>query len=684
MRSRSGLMARVFVCGILALGKITHAEMKVTQTVVGPATSDVVYVVSPAGGHVAAGKMSGSRFVVALDGVDGPKVDSVMMVLPAAGVVSPGDPKSALPGYMAKPINQTPVVFSEDGKQYAYLARVGQEYLVIVDGKEQRRFPVASGQQIRMQFTGPDAKHFVMTISNPTGVFDVWVDGEQKPPHDPNTVMIFNRDGSRYAYVALPDAANRQKRVTVVDGKEVGVAIDDPRFTANGKHVITLAQSDKGQAVLVDGVPAVTAMSIQRVYLAPAGDKFVTVISKPAQGGTHYVCVADGKEIAATEGTDFPFVAFSPNGQRWAARCRTMQGAAVTWLATDDGKKSQEYNGIDDASITFSPDGSRLAYVAGSGSKSFAIIDGKESEGFNYNLKVGFSPDGKQAYYGGRQDGATVTRSLVIEGKVYKGDHNFNNESITFSPDGSRWGALGSGLKAGGPTGLQTVENFLLDGKLVEGFTVSNFLFANNGSHVVYLAQRKVDNASGLFLDDGKTLGLGVGTRGRPPIFSPDGNHLFWSKLQQDPANNNKPTHFIYADGKEIAKFDNVSLGNFETDPAAWRTEPDGTLIAVGAVGEQVICYRVTPGDDTSVAKAADELAAAEAKAKTDAEAAKQAAADAAAKKKADAEAAAKAKQEAAAKARQDAIDAKKAAAAAKKKAAEDAAAAKKAKQPGK
>ena len=659
----------LFLIGVLGLCfpfNSICADIKVDNLVVGPAANDVVYVVSPVGGHIAAGMMKGSRFIVAVDGVEGPKVDSVMMVVPAVGVTSPGDPKSLLPSYIARPINQTPVVFSEDGKRFAYLGRIGQEYIVVVDGKEQRRFPVEPGALIRMQFTGADAKKFVMTVRNATGLFEVWVDGEQKISHDQSVVLLLSRDGSRYAYIGCPDAKDPSKKALVVDGVPAGYAGEDPRFTGDGKHVLSNSQSGNEYVLQLDGKPAVKATSIPRVYVAGTGDKFVAVIVKPNQGGQHYVCVADGKEVAVTEGTDIPFVAFSPDGKRWAARCRSMGGAAVTWLATDDGKKSMEYNGISDESIIFSADGSRLAYAASSGSKWFAVIDGKESEGFNSNLKVGFSPDGKQAYFGGRQDQTTVTRSLVIEGKVYRGDHNFNNESITFSDDGSRWGAMGSGLKAGGPNGLSAVENLLIDGKLITGFTVSRFIFPPNGKHVVFYGQRLSDRANGLFLDDGRTLMLNMGTRGRPAKFSPDGNHLYWSTLMPDPAVNNRPRHVIYADGKEVARFENVSLGNFESDPGAWHVGPDGTLYAIGVVNENVVRYVVTPDANTSAKSAADALAAADAKAKADADAVKQAAADAVAKKKADQEAALKKKQEDAAKAKEAAAEAKRAAAAKK------------------
>jgi hypothetical protein len=48
--------------------------------------------------------------------------------------------------FPAPPINPTPIDFSEDGTRYAYLARLGQEYVVVADGKDQRRFPVSAGR----------------------------------------------------------------------------------------------------------------------------------------------------------------------------------------------------------------------------------------------------------------------------------------------------------------------------------------------------------------------------------------------------------------------------------------------------------------------------------------------------------------------------------------------------------
>src|SRR5688500_9806179 len=118
------LMIALIVSAPLA---VARGEMKVEPLVVGPARNDVTYVISPKGGHVAAGAMKGSRFVVMVDGVEGPKFDSVMMIIVPAALPSPPDPKVGLPGYQEERMTTTPVVFSRDGKRYAYVARAGQE-----------------------------------------------------------------------------------------------------------------------------------------------------------------------------------------------------------------------------------------------------------------------------------------------------------------------------------------------------------------------------------------------------------------------------------------------------------------------------------------------------------------------------------------------------------------------------
>lgn len=80
------------------------------------------YSISPQGQHLAAVVLRGSRQVFVHNGVDGPKLDQILEIPFVGG-------------------SFTKVTWSEDGSRYAYLGRVGQEYVVMVDGKEAARGP---------------------------------------------------------------------------------------------------------------------------------------------------------------------------------------------------------------------------------------------------------------------------------------------------------------------------------------------------------------------------------------------------------------------------------------------------------------------------------------------------------------------------------------------------------------
>ena len=71
--------AFALVVGIAAaLPTGAFADAKVEEQVVAPAGRDVTYLVSPSGVHLAAVANKGSRIVVLIDGVEGPKVDKML------------------------------------------------------------------------------------------------------------------------------------------------------------------------------------------------------------------------------------------------------------------------------------------------------------------------------------------------------------------------------------------------------------------------------------------------------------------------------------------------------------------------------------------------------------------------------------------------------------------------------
>jgi len=114
------------------------AEPKIEETIVGPAAEGGTYTVSRSGAHIAYIAPKGSRMAVVVDGVEGPVVDEML----GGGVMqafAPGRAPTVVTanvGGRLVPGGPTPILFSDDGRHHAYIARQGNEYAVFHDGKE--------------------------------------------------------------------------------------------------------------------------------------------------------------------------------------------------------------------------------------------------------------------------------------------------------------------------------------------------------------------------------------------------------------------------------------------------------------------------------------------------------------------------------------------------------------------
>jgi hypothetical protein len=669
-------MRRLTVLTVLALGVScaatngarAAAAAKVDGQVVGPAGSGASYVLSPRGARVAAIANMGSRVVVSVDGVAGPQFDQ--MLLPD-GTPNAAAANTVFTGEAA------PVVFSGDGAHYAYAGRLGKEVVVVRDGKEVARAPFnASVLRFGPLAFSPGGRHLYFTLWDQANAAKQFVlDGKVLPfvPADHDAApVVFSADESRFLYVGA-DPARPDAPVLVVDGKPAGYVGRDARFTADGKRVVCVGHTGAEPALLVDGKALVGG--VQSFHLAPAGGRIAAVATRPNPGGALYHLVVDGQGVAGSEcigGIDR--VVFSPDGKRYAARCKG-QGAA--WMIVD-GKKELEYQGIDD-DIKFSADSTKLAYVAGNGSQTFVVVNGQESEGYPHILvKPAFSPAGSRLAYVAGQN--RLDCNVVVDGKAYPPARR-DVSGVVFSPDGSRFlYNFGVDLNNGG---------LAVDGEEQVGFLAGRAMFSPDGKHLLFVGQDAATGQSGVYVD--KQLITPQRGRVTRQAFSPDGRHVYWGTVELRPGR----TAVIYADGEEVAAFDADANAALEGMAEAFEVGADGTLTAVAFTPEGVKRLRVTPDDAADVAGMVAAARDAQAQAATDAESAKMKAAEAAAKTKADAEAAqatAKADAMAArekavaakAKAREDAIakrrKAQEEAAAAKAKAAEERAAARKAK----
>jgi hypothetical protein len=323
------------------------AEAKVDEADVGPVVQDAQYVTSPQGGHLATITRKGSRKVVMIDGVAGPKFDEVLT--PSLPYVDPRGPEAEAKAAGTVVPNLYPVtavIFSKDGKHFAYLGRQSEEWVFIEDNKELLRLPKVANDGnylgYRMQFTGNDGRHLLFARSGFNG-YELWVDGQKWPGYfssggggSEGTVdPIISPDGNHVAYVAQID---RDKRALILDGKDTGYFGYDLRFTPDSQHLICTAQTPKGMALLVDGKSRFSARQILAVYQAPAGDRIGVVLDhKYPDGSTGQFLLMDGKPVEASLGQQVKRVVFSPDGKRYAAIC----GRSGAEFVVTDGKRAR-------------------------------------------------------------------------------------------------------------------------------------------------------------------------------------------------------------------------------------------------------------------------------------------------------------------------------------------------------
>lgn len=663
----------VLVCTLFVLSTSASAAPKVEEQIVGPAPGNLPsYYVNPSALSIASLTMKGSRSAVVVNGVEGPLIDELLSRL--------GDPSLGC-------VNA--VLFSPDGKSHVYAARVGGDYIVVRDGREIYRAPFASRTMAggTGQLTlSPRGKHVSwMERADPSASQNGWrlvVNGKPGPVSGNNNSfrLVYSPDDSRWAYVAQKLGGREGDYFTVTDGKEVTHVGHHLRFSADNKLIALAAAPDGTWTLHSEG--KVTARGVtdpeNKVWISPTGSGLAAALRKP--GGKIALWI-DGKEISAAEGAnDVVNVTFSPNGKRHLATCQTV----AAHYAITDGKKGIEYRLI--SYPQFTADSSRALYVASSGSKSFVVVEGQESDGFEILggqvVKIARPNTGPRFAYS-TGDGMNRIFSVVADTKAVA----LNNKSpaadtLAFSPEGSRYAF------AAAQVGRSEIDTLFVDGQEVPNFYPATVrvgapgtigrdvyvVFSADGRHYAHPGVEKTTQTRGLFINN--TL-VQANERGiSRAAFSPDGKHLVWSTMVAGKGTP-VPAMAVFVDGTQV-----VEIPGHPFDVSgAWEMTGDGVYQFLAIVGDSIKRYRITPDGDSNVETFVANAAASRVRALADAAAAKkQAEADAvAAKAKAEKDAVesaaqAKADYEAAvaakAKARADA-------AAAKTKAREDAIAAK-------
>lgn len=580
---------------------------------VAPMGADVKYAISPHGLHIAAATMKGSRKIILMDGVAGPVLDELVWIkgqkfeyfnqlVQHRGSDGDMDPSNA------------PVVFSEDGNRFAYVGRQGDEFVVMLDGKEFARGPFTAGAIQSLGFM-PSGKRlcYILTTrpsKDANQVTRLVVEGSNDNPPVPNMRaenVSFSPNGEHYAFLAPAERATH----LVVDGKldppeynTSGLVLSRtnwyPIFTGDSQHPITIrvppnensALEYANPTIFLDGKPVLKTpaseepegpngkmrtfhASLLEISVAPKGDGF-TAIFKMHNGPQRLFFnnqpVADAFKIEP--------VVWSSSGKRYLAKCQTDHQSQFMVI---DGKKKPDYRSVslqsnrqsggNSPTQGFTSDSSKSVYVAHT-DKAFLVVEDEESDGYKELNDLTFTATGAHIGFVATDDSGK--KIVVIDGKP--SEPRTDARDLMLTSDAAHHGFV-SGNREFPTLVIDGVDQpFILGDDLIH-FTTSSgesdkhFLFNADGRHFVYCgvpppaptssSDEALKHRRGFCLD-GKLLrceNCGLGTYGRcemRPFFTSDNKHgvlLAWDANSSGIAG-----CFVYVDGKQVAHFDSPPI----------------------------------------------------------------------------------------------------------------------------
>jgi len=566
---------------ILAPGAVHAQQAKVEAQVVAPNAQDMSYSISPKGAHLVAFTQKGTRWVVLHDGVPGPLFDQI--------ISSGGGSR---------------ISFSPDGTRFGYAGRQGQEWVIVIDGKEVLRRPIGTNQTllrgagIGIQFT-PNSKHWFFHYNNPN---------EQDPRADPPRLIwdgvagpagadaniTVSADGEHHAYT-VANPANPNQQVLIVDGKPAPTLGFTPVFTGDGLHLYTQritrpAVGPQVTELLLDGRPIIRAFRTE-VFTAPVGSLAVIKVGRNEPNGEITFLHVNGAKVPGSEAQFMGPILFSADGKHWAAKVGL---PGVPNYLIVDGVKQREYETVDSVRFT---DTGKPVYTVGAGAKSFVITGDQESEnGYPRSMFPIALGKGGRVGYVASLNGAPV---VVVDDKVTPPAARMWADEFSFSPDGLRTayavtvpGATSGTVMVDHKPASSTTMPF---GQIKSGLAVQYIWSPDSKTTMHYgYPGTQYTGQFALFVGN-RSVAHGATPRIELPTFTPDAKHLFWIAG----APNNQDTQ-VFLDGNVVFEFDSQGRGPL-ADKGNWHMGADGVLTFIVQTVEGFKRVRVTPGPDNGV-----------------------------------------------------------------------------------
>jgi hypothetical protein len=243
------------------------------------------------------------------------------------------------------------VLFSPDGKRFAYTKQVPGGFAAVIDGKVGRAY-----DNIGVFQFSPDSKHYFY-VGTRNSAFLVY-DGQEMPGEDSVSSFVFSQTGGRLAYLAKSAQAGTRM---IVDGKAsppfYGLIPNSMSFSADGKHYAYAVHSNVSDWQFVrDGVAT----------------NVTFLISFTTRTGPPHI--------------DFPPLIFSGDGTRLAWGWGKTDGVSKDVISIDGQEIMHGYSTYEFPE--FSPDSKHFATMIWAANKYAVAVDGKTGPGYDNFLEV--------------------------------------------------------------------------------------------------------------------------------------------------------------------------------------------------------------------------------------------------------------------------------------------------------
>lgn len=572
------------------------ASPRVDSTVIGPSKAGGAYVVSNAGTHIAYTVRNGDKFAMNIDGKEGPAFDAIFKTngaefffAPKAGTYAFGKRESDYGG------TDAPLAFSENGEHSLYSARLGDERVVMHDGREIARFPTMTMGR-PFPTLSPGGKHAYWVESRPDGARSVQrivVDGK---PADwgVSAVPVFSADDTHYAYTAWIGDSFNGKSVTYLDGKPTDFPGGNPIFSADGAVLFTWGADAQGQTfVYANGKPVINGIQVSKLVPAPVGRRFAAIVRQMEGNQPVDFLFIDGQKVPDSH--DAKNVWFSPDGKRYAALCQSGFGGGKPAMLIDGD--AYEFARIDPAPPYWTADSSKVIFTAGTDEGSVVVVNTAMTpytEGFG---AVVLARSGDRFVW----SAATPTRGgiAVLDEKNILPPRTYPSSEIQLSADGTRYAFFAA------PVGRGETGSAVIDGAVLAHFqpafhrkwindamnSLQPVVFSPDGKHLAVVGRAGTATRNSLYVDE--TLVQPDANTAYFTTFTPDSQHLYWITLDQATITS------LWVDG-ELAVRANGYF--FREIPGAFSVDRDGVATFVAEEGDVVKRYRITPSPDTTVA----------------------------------------------------------------------------------